>query len=325
MIPAPALAAWRARVPWRDDRQVEQDLLLSALAMQVAREPFLGERLAWRGGTCLHKLHLGTPRRYSEDLDYISVGDTPSREIGQALQEVARTVGLTPGRYQLSPSRVNLWCEAPATAGGSPIRIKFEVNCSDIPPRFDLIRLHHQVTGRWGAGHADILTFVPAELVGTKFRALAQRRKGRDLFDLWLARRELGIVDGDLARAAAHYMKHENIAPGDLRERITLHARAPEFVADLDVLATAVPPDYSVTAAVRELIQWTDRHLDPILDSDRSEGARRRDAKKREAQPGWGPGRVRCTAYAESNGSWLRCEQWLQDGEVCQAHAVQQV
>jgi len=60
MIPRLVLTAWRNRAPWRDDKQVAQDLLLSLLAIRVAGHPFLGELLVWRGGTCLHKLQIPT-------------------------------------------------------------------------------------------------------------------------------------------------------------------------------------------------------------------------------------------------------------------------
>ena len=43
----------------------------------------------------------------------------------------------------------------------------------------------------WGTAHRDIATFCLEELLGTKMRALYQRRKGRDLFDLWL-----GLTEG---------------------------------------------------------------------------------------------------------------------------------
>ena len=74
MIPQPVLTQWRLGHPWPTDEQVEQDLLLSQLAILLASHPPLGDHLVWRGGTCLHKLHLPVARRYSEDLDYVLVG-----------------------------------------------------------------------------------------------------------------------------------------------------------------------------------------------------------------------------------------------------------
>lgn len=43
------------------------------------------------------------------------------------------------------------------------------------------------VDTEWWSGGADLLTFQPVELIATKFRALAQRSKGRDLNDLDVA------------------------------------------------------------------------------------------------------------------------------------------
>ena len=39
----------------------------------------------------------------------------------------------------------------------------------------------------WYRGTAQVRTFRPEELIATKIRALYQRSKGRDLYDLWLA------------------------------------------------------------------------------------------------------------------------------------------
>ncbi len=71
MIDRPALIAWRSKAPWPNPVQVEQDLLLSRLMIEIAGDDVLGPELVMRGGTCLHKLHLPTPLRYSEDLDYV--------------------------------------------------------------------------------------------------------------------------------------------------------------------------------------------------------------------------------------------------------------
>ena len=43
------------------------------------------------------------------------------------------------------------------------------------------------VDSPWFQGSCEITTYQLAELLGTKLRALYQRRKGRDLFDLYMA------------------------------------------------------------------------------------------------------------------------------------------
>lgn len=57
----------------------------------------------------------------------------------------------------------------------------------------------------WFTGEADVQTFDPAELVATKIRALFQRSKGRDLFDLWLAITRLGVTPEDLVACFGPY------------------------------------------------------------------------------------------------------------------------
>lgn len=54
-----------------------------------------------------------------------------------------------------------------------------------------------QIDSPWHSGAADVLTYEPEELLGTKLRALYQRKKGRDLFDLSeaLIARCVGVID----------------------------------------------------------------------------------------------------------------------------------
>ena len=44
-----------------------------------------------------------------------------------------------------------------------------------------------KVENSWFTGKANLTTYHFEELIGTKMRALYQRKKGRDLFDLYLA------------------------------------------------------------------------------------------------------------------------------------------
>jgi predicted nucleotidyltransferase component of viral defense system len=56
MIPRASLIAWSSRAPWPSEDQVEQDLILSRLLVEIASDQLLSNELAFRGGTCLHKL-----------------------------------------------------------------------------------------------------------------------------------------------------------------------------------------------------------------------------------------------------------------------------
>jgi hypothetical protein len=71
VIPRAYIHAWSARTPWRASRQVEQDLIIGRALCDIFREPFLADRLAFRGGTAIHKRLLRQPLRYSEDIDLV--------------------------------------------------------------------------------------------------------------------------------------------------------------------------------------------------------------------------------------------------------------
>lgn len=57
MIPPEHIAAWRVgAAPWRLDRQVEQDLILSRALVEMFATDEVAGGMALRGGAALHKL-----------------------------------------------------------------------------------------------------------------------------------------------------------------------------------------------------------------------------------------------------------------------------
>ena len=73
MIPAYALSCWRQKVPWIEDYQVEQDLIISRALISLYNNPEIKNSLAFRGGTALQKLYLQPGARYSEDIDMVQI------------------------------------------------------------------------------------------------------------------------------------------------------------------------------------------------------------------------------------------------------------
>ncbi len=71
MIPAQNIIAWSQQAPWAEQRQVEQDLIISRALVALFSDPFLALELRLRGGTALNKLHFPKPLRYSEDIDLV--------------------------------------------------------------------------------------------------------------------------------------------------------------------------------------------------------------------------------------------------------------
>ncbi len=133
MIDRPALIAWRSKAPWPDRVQVAQDLLLSRLMIEIARDEVLGGELAMRGGTCMHKLHLPAALRYSEDLDYVRLTHSGIKPYTQALARIAADTGLTVSSRQRSGQMVHVYLDGQPTEGIGRIRVKIEMNIIVIP------------------------------------------------------------------------------------------------------------------------------------------------------------------------------------------------
>lgn len=71
MIPQTSIIEWRNIAPWKTVGMIEQDLIISRAVIDIFNDSFLNTRVAFRGGTALHKLYLHPARRYSEDIDNV--------------------------------------------------------------------------------------------------------------------------------------------------------------------------------------------------------------------------------------------------------------
>lgn len=57
VIPAMNIIAWGNVAPWAEQRQIEQDLIISRAVIELFSDNFLKEEQRFRGGTALNKLH----------------------------------------------------------------------------------------------------------------------------------------------------------------------------------------------------------------------------------------------------------------------------
>lgn len=207
MIPRAFIDEWRATAPWSTDAWVEQDLVISRALVEMFQVEAIAQRLAFRGGTALFKLHLTPAARFSEDIDLVQV---VPEAIGDTLDLVRAVLDpwLGEPKRQFKEGRVNLVYRF-ETEGSPPIRmrLKIEINSREHFSELGLVKVPFAVANRWFAGEADITTFAIDELLATKLRALYQRKKGRDLFDLWHAL-DRGLVNEDaLVRCFDRYMR----------------------------------------------------------------------------------------------------------------------
>ena len=81
MIPIAHLREWTAHAPWPDLRLVEQDLIISRALCDLFNSEQLQGKIAFRGGTSIHKLLFDKPLRYSEDIDLVQTQPEPIGKI----------------------------------------------------------------------------------------------------------------------------------------------------------------------------------------------------------------------------------------------------
>jgi predicted nucleotidyltransferase component of viral defense system len=237
MIPRDFITEWRGRAPWVDEAQVEQDLVICRALVEVFRAPTLAQRLAFRGGTALFKLHLPAVR-YSEDIDLVQIAPEP---IGEVLDGVRALLDpwLGEPRRQFGEGRVSLVYRFQSEGQPPrPLRLKIEINSREHFTVLGYVRMPFEVRSRWFSGQVEVTTFALEELLGTKLRALHQRRKGRDLFDLWYALSQAKPSLDRLVECFSRYMSDsgQNVTRAIFEQTFFGKLQDPLFRADLGPL-----------------------------------------------------------------------------------------
>jgi len=184
VIPRANITAWRGLAPWPDDAQVEQDLVISRALVELFERPGVAEQAAFRGGTALHKLFFDPPGRYSEDIDLVQRSAGP---IWPLVDEVRAALDPWLGQptWKAGHGRFTLLYRFVTTF--TPVvqaRLKVEINTREHFAVHGFARRTLEVANPWFSGSTHVSTYTLSELLGTKLRALYQRKKGRDLFDL---------------------------------------------------------------------------------------------------------------------------------------------
>jgi predicted nucleotidyltransferase component of viral defense system len=99
------------------------------------------------------------------------------------------------------------------------------------------------------------------ELLATKLRALYQRRKGRDLFDLWVALTTLSVDDQSVIDGLTHYMRDEIYSYPQLSGNLNSKLVDRTFLDDLAQLLSTLPAGYDPRRATDLILQRFGRGL----------------------------------------------------------------
>lgn len=207
MIPQAYIREWANAVPWQTTEQVEQDLVICRALVAIFSDEWLNASLAFRGGTALHKLYLQPQPRYSEDIDLVQIRTEPIKETVQRLQKCLEFLGDS----TVEPKRDGIQLKFRFESEIPPIRklrLKVEANTREHFTILGYQQLPFAVDSSWFKGTCTLTTYKLEELLGTKLRALYQRRKGRDLYDMYKALTLVPALDkANMLHSYHEYMK----------------------------------------------------------------------------------------------------------------------
>ncbi|HEY7906694.1 MAG TPA: nucleotidyl transferase AbiEii/AbiGii toxin family protein [Wenzhouxiangella sp.] len=242
MIPRFHIDAWTQHAPWATQHQIEQDLIISRALIEIFSNSFLAGELRFRGGTALNKLHFPEAMRYSEDIDLVRTKKGPIKDVLGTLQDLLRP-WLGDANYKTSPVAPKLIYSVKAE-DGTTIRLKVEINTRERAALDGHVALPYQVQNPWFSGACHIPTFSNDEMLATKLRALLQRDKGRDLFDLSHALSTLEPIDPtNIIRVFGHYTRTAPISRAQAEQRIFSKLANGKFLLDMRPLARLDRPD----------------------------------------------------------------------------------
>ncbi len=235
MIPQAYITEWGNFVPWKTNEQVEQDLVICKALTEVFNNKFLSESLAFRGGTALHKLYLQPSPRYSEDIDLVQIRAEPIKETIQELQKALSFLG----KSSVKPQRDNNTIFYKFESEFPPVhtlKLKVEINCREHFSILGWEKKDFVVASGWYNEECVVTTYKLEELLGTKLRALYQRRKGRDLFDLWKALSTANTDTDLIIQCYKEYMKFSLNKPIPTKKEFLLNIESKkndsEFIGD---------------------------------------------------------------------------------------------
>lgn len=220
------------------DSQVEQDLVICRGLVAIFSHPLLGSSLAFRGGTALYKLHLNPPARFSEDIDLVQVTAEPAGPFMSAMRDVLNP-WLGEPRWKQSEGRVTfVYRFHSEDIPPLPLRLKVEINTREHFAILGYIRQPFVVNSRWFRGECEINTCSLNELLATKLRALYQRSKGRDLFDLAVGLASPSVDPDRVVHAFVEYMKRGNqsVSRAEFERNLQEKLGDSRFTADIGPL-----------------------------------------------------------------------------------------
>jgi hypothetical protein len=133
-----------------------------------------------------------------------------------------------------------------------PLRLKVEINSREHFAVYGFRRIPFRIVSRWFEGRCEVDSYELDELLGTKMRALYQRKQGRDIFDLATALNNPAVNPDRVVEAFSEYMTKDGlkVTRAQFEKNIAAKLDDLEFAADIGpLLASGFALDIKAAAA----------------------------------------------------------------------------
>ena len=256
---------WQKEERFKRSVHAEKDLYIEFFLSVFPQNQWLFKHLIFKGGTALHKIHLEKSLRFSEDMDF-------EHRDNSKIQTTLNKIDLFLNKMNFNKKteraknnyKVSALYESPITEETEKLKI-------EISDREDFSILGYtqkplRINNVCFSSEIMIGTYDINEILSQKTRALYQRNKGRDLYDLFVSQLH---PDFDIEKIAQCFIRHmtdeksENSmmpAEKDFITRLKRKEQSDFFLDDVfDFLKTDV--QYNQGNA----FQWAKREFVPSL------------------------------------------------------------
>jgi predicted nucleotidyltransferase component of viral defense system len=254
---------------------VEKDYVLGWLLWGIGRHPVLGESWIFKGGTCLKKCYIET-YRFSEDLDFtiIDGGPIDPADVAALLAEVLEAVSDASGidfsqrppaleaRKQPGSVEGRVYYRGPLAAP-SVASVKLDLSATEVLAREPERRpiAHPYTPDEVLPEPADVACYVFEEVFAEKLRAMGERSRPRDLYDIvnLYRRDDLRIRRDDIHTILVEKCAHKGIEVPTLAT-IDASGLIPELESEWENMLghqlPALPPFEQFWEALNDLFGW---------------------------------------------------------------------
>jgi predicted nucleotidyltransferase component of viral defense system len=235
MIPQAYITEWQHKAPWGANEQIEQDLILCRILTELFQNEFLREQLVFRGGTALNKLYFPSPVRYSEDLDFVQLLPGQIKPIIETVQKTINPFLKGKGTDSRKDGFRIYYGFQSENIPGIERKIKIEINTREHFNVFPIEKKKFTINSQWYSGECTIPAYNLNEMLGTKMRALYQRSKGRDLFDLDWSLRHCKTNPNEIIEAFKKYMDFQDnkVSQKEYCTNVKIKVNDPVFCQDI--------------------------------------------------------------------------------------------